>query len=274
MPRKPCFVTPHTGVVDDNRIVNTVLCVINGIGGVRVNDLDLIAIGDKGLALVIDAYRALKGPVYRITAQQACTLFKIVGRFTLTHHNGSQSQTIATISLINQNTGQKATNAAKTIQHHVLRLGQRLASEPYQRVQFPIQVLLQTQAVSCALQRIPYCQTTDIDMCRPQIQLAQPIKHRKSLLFGQLISCDLPHIAVVFHYLVHRPIDQWFTVDITLNVLFAGQLPHQRNHAFSQCLALLPVFEVVVRTRSLGLVCHLIPLIFQVNSGRVLLSDD
>ena len=138
MPRKPCFVTPHTGVVDDNRIVNTVLCVINGIRGVRINDLDLIAIGDKGLALVIDAYRTLKRPVYRITAQQACTLFKIVGRFTFTHHNGSQSQTIATISLINQNPGQKATNAAKTIQHNVLRLGQRLASGPYQRVQFPV----------------------------------------------------------------------------------------------------------------------------------------
>ncbi len=89
MPRKSRFVAPHTGVVDDNRIVNTVLGVINGIRGVRINDLDLIAIGDKGLALVIYAYRALKRPVHRVTAQQACTFFEIVGRFTLTHHNGS-----------------------------------------------------------------------------------------------------------------------------------------------------------------------------------------
>ena len=87
MPRQSCLIPPHAGVINHHAIVDAVCGVIDVFRRVSVNDFDLITIGDKALALLIDPDRAVKCAVYGITPEQTGSLHQVVLSLALTDNH-------------------------------------------------------------------------------------------------------------------------------------------------------------------------------------------
>ena len=71
-------VAPAARVVHDERVVDAVRGVVDRGGVVRVDDLDLDAVGGDGVGFLVDPDGAFEGTVDRVAAQQAGALGKVV----------------------------------------------------------------------------------------------------------------------------------------------------------------------------------------------------
>ena len=78
-------VAPLAGVVDHDGVLDAVLGVVDLRGGVGVDDVDHVAVGDDGVLFLVDRDGAVEGAVDRVAAQQAGALDEVVGR-PAAHH--------------------------------------------------------------------------------------------------------------------------------------------------------------------------------------------
>ena len=122
MTRQTSFISPDAGVIDHDATVYAVLGVINILGRIRVNHLDLVAVGNKRLALFIDPNCSLKNAVDRVTSQETCTLEQVVFGLAAAHHDGSQPQAVTAVGFGDQDPRHQPANATKPVQHHINRL--------------------------------------------------------------------------------------------------------------------------------------------------------
>ena len=120
--RQTGLISPDAGVIDHDATVDTVLGVIDILGRIRVNHLDLVAVGNKRLALFIYSNGALKNAVDRVTSQETCTLEQVVFGLAAAHHHSTQPQAVAAVGFGNQYPRHQPPNATKTVKHHINRL--------------------------------------------------------------------------------------------------------------------------------------------------------
>ena len=74
VPRQSVAVPPDARVVDHEAVTNAVGFVIHIFRCICVNDLNLVAVCHKRLALLINANRALKHAMNRVSSQKARAL--------------------------------------------------------------------------------------------------------------------------------------------------------------------------------------------------------
>ncbi len=126
MPTQTSIVFPNPGIIDNQGIVNAVLCIVNFLWVVGIDYLDGIAVNHQRIAFIEHTNSALKGPVDRVPTQQSRTFFQIIVQLALANNNCAQAQHIAAARLINQYSRHQAAYSAKAIEHHILGLRQWL----------------------------------------------------------------------------------------------------------------------------------------------------
>ena len=119
MTRQTGFIAPNAGVIDHDAPVDAVFRVVDLLGRIRVNHLDLVAVGNKRLALFVHPNCSLKNAVDRVASQEACALEQVVLSLTSAHHDGPQPQAVTPIGLGNQDPRHQPANATKPVKHHI-----------------------------------------------------------------------------------------------------------------------------------------------------------
>ena len=248
VPTEAGFVAPGTGIVDHDGVVDAISGVVDLRGRVCLDDLDLVAVADQLALFLQHPDGAPEGPVHGVPAQQAGALLEILRAPTLAHHDRPQAQGIAATGLLDQDARDQPPDAAETVQHHVLGLGQGLAHRADVIADHFLEIIARGAAVGVLL--IAHGELADIHVRRPQIHLCQRLNHGEGLELGQLVLLDLAHEAVGFHQIGHRPIDHVAAVHVEGDIVFTIELADQRNHGLGKGLPGLPVLEEVLRLRS------------------------
>src|SRR5690554_6356069 len=118
---QPRLITPDTGVIHHHGIVDTVGGIVDIRWLVGIDDLDDVAVGSDGTRFRVDTDCTVERTMYGVATQQAGPLLQILGNITTaTHHNGTQSQQVASPRFLYQHPRQQPTNTAKAVQHHIL----------------------------------------------------------------------------------------------------------------------------------------------------------
>ena len=239
--RQAGLITPHAGVIDNNTALDAIFGVIDLLGGVGVDNLDLIAVGDKRLPLFINPDGALKHAVHRVSAEQTGALQQIILRLAAAHDNSPQPQTVTSIGFGNQNARHQPTNSAKTVEHDIHGLIDRFVCGAHQVLKLIGNILLYREPRPCALVVIGHGEAPNIEMAWTKSQLAERIQNRCGLELRQLVIFHLPHPAMAFHDVEHRLIHERAPIDVALDVALPRQTSHHRYHGFGERLAFLPV---------------------------------
>ena len=166
-------VTPYTGVVDDQRIVDAVLGVVDFARALGVDDLDQVAVGGEGVVGFIDGDGAIERAMHRVTAQQAGTLDQVVlGAFA--HDDGTQTQAVATTGLLDQDARQQAADATEAVQDDIGTLAGRSVLLANHVGQLFTDELLGSTAVALLLELVG--QLAQVDRSGAQFQLAHGLE--------------------------------------------------------------------------------------------------
>ena len=112
--REPLFVAPLSGIIDNNRVINAISRIVDSIGGVRIDYLDLLAIDDEGGIFFINIHDPLKSTVNRVFHEQASAFRQIV-TFAFAHNNSPQTNPLATAGTITEQPRQQTTDTAEAI---------------------------------------------------------------------------------------------------------------------------------------------------------------
>ena len=63
-----------------------------------------------------------------------------------------------------------------------------------------------------------------------------------------------------FHDVENAEVHERFTVNVALNVIFAGQRTDNRDHGFGERFTLFPIYEIIIGTLALCLWRHALSL--------------
>ena len=193
------MITPHAGIVDHNTAIDAVFGVVDLFGGVGIDDLDFIAVGDESLSLFINADCALKNAVHGISTQQTRALEEVVLCLTPTHHDGTQPEAVATVRFGDEYPRHKASDATKPVQHHINRFLDRLLSGINQIIQFLGNVFLNGQPFPRSLVVVGDRKAANIKVAGTEVELAQNVKDRSGLKLRQFVVLHLPHPTMALH---------------------------------------------------------------------------
>ncbi len=94
-------ITPFSGVVDDDGVVDVILGVVDLVRSIGIDDADHIAVGNDGILFFVDFDRSFKVTVNGITTQQAGSAEQIIIT-ALAHDGRTQAQLVAAACLIDQ----------------------------------------------------------------------------------------------------------------------------------------------------------------------------
>ena len=86
MPAETGFVFKYPGVVNDQRIVDTVFRIVYVFWLIGIDNLDEVAVGDDGTLCLVNGDMPIKGSVYGVTAQKACTFAQVSIATTPNHY--------------------------------------------------------------------------------------------------------------------------------------------------------------------------------------------
>ena len=222
------IVFPHTCIIHNQRIVDTVFSVINFLRTIGVDHLDWVAIDHQCIAFAQHPNGSFKGAMNRVPSQQRRALLQIIVQLAFANHYSPQPQHIAATSFINQNSRHQATDTSKTIEHHILRLGQRFNIGADNIGQLVTDKFFQRTAIATLLKLNHHL--TQIQMGRTQLKPGNSIQHWRSIKLGEFIHFHLTHEAVSFHQVGDRLIDHIVAIHIGADIMLAIQLADNRNH--------------------------------------------
>ena len=111
-------ITPDTGVVDQQSIVDAVLGVIDFLRVLGVDHLNQVAVGGQGVVFLIDGDGAIERTMHRVATQQAGTLDQVIAG-ALAHDDGTQTQAVATTGFLDQDARQQTADTTEAIENHV-----------------------------------------------------------------------------------------------------------------------------------------------------------
>src|SRR5690554_606931 len=241
------FVTPDTGVIHHNGVVDSVLCVIHLVRTVRINHLNEVTIGNQCAVFLIDRDTAIKRTVYGVTTQKARPLFQIIFRAALANNDSAQAQIITATGLFHQNTGQQTTDPTKTVQNNVfgfvagitLRLARILTNY---RSDFTLEEFAQVAAFRLEFNR----QLANIDVGTTQFHFVHCLQDGQGVVNRQLAILNLTNKTVGANNINDRLINDRPAVNRRNNVVLAVQTANQRDHGFRSGLSIHPVGQVLV----------------------------
>ena len=175
-------VTPYTGVVHQQGVLNAVLGVIHLGRVLRVDHLDQVAVGSDGVVGFIDHDGAIERAMYRVTTQQAGTLDQIVvGAFA--HDDGTQAQAVATTGFFDQDARQQTTDTTEAVQHNVSAFTCRSILLTHYIGQFFAYKLLSRAAIAFGLEL--HGQLAQVYRGSAELELAHCLEQRESFVHGQ-----------------------------------------------------------------------------------------
>ena len=239
-------VAPFTGVVHQQRVLDAVLGVVDGRRIIRVNDLDVVAVGDDRVVFLVHGDGAGERAVHGIAAQQAGALLQ-VALAGLADHHGLQAQAVAGAGLLDQQAGQQAADTAETVQHHV-GLARQIHLIVDRLAQLFADVVLDGQATAVLL--VLHRQLADVQAAGAQIELGHFLQDREGIDHGktaleQLGVLDLLDEAMGLEDLDHGIVDQGPAVHGGGHVLLAVETADHRDHGLCDFFAVFPASEVV-----------------------------
>ena len=103
--RQTRFVPPDPGVIHHNAVLDAILRIVDILRGIGINHFDLVAIGNEGLALLINPDGALKDPMHRISSEKTGALEKVILGLSTAHNHSAEAQAVAAICFRNENSG-------------------------------------------------------------------------------------------------------------------------------------------------------------------------
>ena len=175
-------VTPHPGVVHQQCVLNAVLGVIHLSRVLRVDHLNQVAVGGDGVVFFINHNGAVERTVHRVTTQQACAFDQVVvGAFT--HHDGTQTQTVAATGFFDQDARQQAANATEAVQHNVCTFTGASVLLTHHLGQFFAHKLLGRTAIAVGFELDG--QFAQVYRSSPELEFAHRFEQRESFVHGQ-----------------------------------------------------------------------------------------
>ena len=230
-------VAPASRVVDHQGVVDAVGGVVDRGGVVRVDDLDLDAVGGDGVVLEVHLDGAFEGAVDRVAAQQAGALGEVVVR-TAAHHDGAQAQAVAAAGLFDQEAGQEPADAAEAVEDDVGAGAVVAAALADNLGEFLAEELIQGGAV--ALGAVLLGEAGNVDGCGAELQLGQGVQQRGGLLEAQFFLAHPAREAVCLEDVHGGLVDQAAAVDGGDHVVFAVQPADHRDHGLGERLPAHP----------------------------------
>src|SRR5699024_1795491 len=244
-------VAPHTGVVDDDGVVDAVLGVVDLGRLVGVDDLDRGAVGPDDVVLLVDPNGAVEAAMDGVAAQQGGTLLQVV-LGVLTDDDGTQARAGLLGALGEQNAGQEAADAAEAVEDDV---GGRAVTAGADDVgELLLEELIDGGSVSEIATLVLECggQGAKVRGDGVQVELCDALEDRHGVRDRQVVVDDATCEAVLLQNVGLSNVDELATEDGRHDVLFAAELPEQRDHLFRQGDALVPISLLLVDGRRSG----------------------
>ena len=114
MSRQALTITPHTGVVNNEGILDAILTIVDLLRTIGIDNLNLIAVGNETIALLINPHCALKGTMDRIVHEQA-RAFLQVAFVARTHDDSLELHNLGRTGTLYQQSGHQSADTAKAI---------------------------------------------------------------------------------------------------------------------------------------------------------------
>ena len=248
-------IAPYTGVVDDQRIVDAVLGVVDFARALGVDHLNQVAVGGDGVVRFIDGDGAVERTMHRVATQQAGALGQVV-LGALAHHDGAQAQAVAATGLLDQDTRQQATDTTEAVQHYVSALARRGVLLAHDIGQLFANELFGGAAIALGFEFDS--QLAQINRGRAELELAHGLQERERFVDGQfaVVGLTMASKAVSFENRDDRLVDQAAAIDRAHHIVVAVELTDKRNHRFCECFTVDPFTKTLVGLLSHGNLPH------------------
>ncbi|MNG70647.1 hypothetical protein D3C79_290400 [compost metagenome] len=248
-------ITPYAGVVDDQRVFDAVLGVVDFARALGVDNLDQVAVGGDGVVGFVDGDGAIERAVHRVTAQQAGTLDQIVlGAFA--HDDGAQTQAVATTGFFDQDARQQTADTTEAVQHNVsaFTCGSVLLANHVSH--FFTNELLGAAAIAFVTEFER--QLAQVYRSRAELELAHGFEQWECFVDGEfaVVGRTVARKAVSFENRDDRLVDQAAAIDRAHHVVIAVELTDKRNHRFCECFTVDPFTKTLVGLLSHGNLPH------------------
>jgi hypothetical protein len=238
------LVAPHAGVVDDQRILDAVLGVVDFRRRIGVDHMDVVAVGDDGVLVFIDRDRAAEGAMNGIAAQKAGAFFEIAF-LAAAHDDGAQAHLVAGPNAFDHHAGQQASNAAETVKDNVLRL---LQDGGFAGVDAGELLFNQGLGIAACF-HVAVAQLAEVDAGGGEIHFQHRLDDLKALGNVQLLAGDLQGVAVGLDDLDGGVVQEPAAENPDVDAVVAVKVANQWDHLLGSGLLFLPVIEVIIHSR-------------------------
>ena len=235
------LVAPPTGVVDDDRVVDAVLRVVDARRAVRVDDLDQGAVGEDGVGLLVDGDRAGEGAVDRVATQQARALDEVVLR-ALAHDDCAQPQAVAATGVLDEQPGEEPADPAEPVEDDVGALLRVLAAPADDVGQLGAQEVLEGDVAGLEVTAV---ETSDVDRGRTEVEGRERLEHGEGVVEGEL-DVDATSEAVRLEDVGRGLPEERSAVDRGDHAVLPVEAPHEGDHRLGLGLAAGPLGEVAI----------------------------
>ena len=239
-------VAPASGVVDDQRVLDAVGGVVHRGRVVRVDDLDLGAVGGDHVAVLVHHDRPVERAVDRVAAQQGGALDQVVLR-VLAHDDGTQAQLGATAGVVEEDAGQQAADATEAVEHDVLGLAQALTGLALDLGELGVQEGLDVLARGLVLGG----QLGQVDGGGAQVHRSHGLDQGVGGLDAQRGLLHAAGVTVGLDDVDHAAVHEGAPVDRGDHVVLAVQGAQQGDHLLRELLLRVPLGGL-----GRGGVCH------------------
>uniref|UniRef100_A0A0N4ZIW0 NAD-specific glutamate dehydrogenase n=1 Tax=Parastrongyloides trichosuri TaxID=131310 RepID=A0A0N4ZIW0_PARTI len=225
-------IAPAARVVDEDRVLDAVLRVVDARGIVRVDDLDAHAVGGDGVVFFVDGDGAIERTVHRVATQQAGTLDQVV-LGALAHNDGTQAQAVAAARVIDDDAGEQAADAAEAVEHDVA-LWCALGTVEH------LGKLLTQVGVKLGIGGAFADKTCHVNRRGVRRKLVDLLEHGESFIERELTVAELARLFVSLDDAGGRQTHQALTVNGCHHAAVAVQGTNVRDHPLGQLFVAVP----------------------------------
>ena len=236
------LVAPLAGVVDDDRVVDAVLGVVDARGAVGVDDLDERAVGEDRVVVLVDRDRAGEGAVDRVAAQQAGALGQVVVG-ALAHDDGAQPQAVAGAGVLDEDAGEQTADAAEAVEDDVGALALVTAVLADDVAELGTQEVLEGDALAGL--EAAAVQARDVDGGGAGLEGGERLEHGEGVVEGQL-DVDAAGETVRLEDVGRRLAEEGAAVDRRHDAELAVEAAHDGDHRLGLGLSVGPLGQVLV----------------------------
>ena len=236
------LVAPLAGVVDDDRVVDAVLRVVDARRVVGVDDLDEGAVGEDRAGLLVDGDRAGEGAVDRVAAQQAGALGQVVVG-ALAHDDGAQAQAVTGAGVLDEDAREQTADTAEAVEDDVGARQLALAVLADDVSELGAQEVLERDTLAGL--EAAAVQAGDVDGGRAGLKGGERLEHRQGVVDGQR-DVDATGEAVRLEHVGRGLAEEGAAVDRGHDPELAVESAHDGDHRLRLGLAVGPLGEVVV----------------------------